>query len=79
VGGHSLLMIEVHDRLRDKTGYRVALLDLFQYPTIRSLAHHLGQRPAEATGEATGLNRGKLRQRLAARQGAFRKAAVDKS
>ena len=74
IGGHSLLMIEVHDRIRDKTGYSVALLDLFQYPTVRSLAHHLSQRSKEATNEATGLNRGKLRHKLAMRQGSIRKA-----
>ncbi|HEV3272931.1 MAG TPA: amino acid adenylation domain-containing protein [Candidatus Methylacidiphilales bacterium] len=74
IGGHSLLMIEVHDQLRDKTGRHVALLDLFQYPTVRSLARHLGQRSDEAAGETTGLHRGKLRQQLAARQVSLRKA-----
>jgi amino acid adenylation domain-containing protein len=74
IGGHSLLMIEVHDQLRDKTGHHVALLDLFQYPTVRSLAHHLGRRSDEVTGETTGLHRGKLRQQLAAKQGSLRKA-----
>lgn len=75
IGGHSLLMIEVHDQLRDKTGYHVALLDLFQYPTVRSLAHHLGtQKSAGVTREVTGLNRGKLRQQLAVRQNSLRKA-----
>jgi len=34
IGGHSLLMIEVHDQLRDKTGHHVALLDLFQLSLI---------------------------------------------
>jgi amino acid adenylation domain-containing protein len=75
IGGHSLLMIEVHDQLRDKTGRHVALLDLFQYPTVRSLAHHLGQRSDEVTGETTGLHRGKLRQQLAAKQVSLRKTA----
>jgi amino acid adenylation domain-containing protein len=68
IGGHSLLMIEVHDKIRDKMGYRVALLDLFQYPTIRSLAQRLGQRSADVKAEATGYNRGKLRQQLTARR-----------
>jgi amino acid adenylation domain-containing protein len=74
IGGHSLLMIDVHDRLRDKTGRDVPLLDLFQYTTVRSLARYLGQRPAEVTSEITGLNRGKLRKQLAARQRSLRKA-----
>jgi hypothetical protein len=54
------------------------LLDLFQYPTVRSLAHHLGQRPSAAPRETTGLKRGKLRQQLAARQGSLRKAVPTK-
>jgi len=70
IGGHSLLMIEVHDQLREKAGQKVALLDLFHYPTIRSLAHHLGQRTDEITPETTGFNRGKLRQQLTARRNA---------
>jgi hypothetical protein len=59
----------VHDQLRDKTEHKVALLDLFQYPTVRSLAEHL-QRPARKLTDSGGLARGKLR--LAARQGAVR-------
>jgi len=79
IGGHSLLMIEVHDQLRDKTGLHVPLLDLFQYPTVRSLAHHLGQRSAEVGNQTTGMNRGKLRQQLAARQNSLRKSGPVKS
>ena len=75
IGGHSLLMIEVHDRIRGVTRLDVTLLDLFQYPTIRSLAHHLGQRTRAAANEATGLNRGKLRKQLTARNGSVRKQA----
>ncbi len=74
IGGHSLLMIEVHDQIRDNAGHNVALLDLFQYPTIRSLARFLNQRSLRQTVGATGLNRGKLRHKLTARQGPIRKA-----
>jgi amino acid adenylation domain-containing protein len=80
IGGHSLLMIEVHDQLRDKTGHHVALLDLFQYPTVRSLAQYLSERGPASLTETTGLNRGKLRQQLAARRGTLRKTVPsDKS
>jgi acyl carrier protein len=74
LGGHSLLMVEVHDQLQEKTGHRVTLLDLFQYPTVRSLAHHLTQSLNHKTGYHTGLNRGKMRQQLAARQKPPRKS-----
>jgi amino acid adenylation domain-containing protein len=72
IGGHSLLMVDVHAQLRE-AGHDVPLLDLFQYPTVRSLARYLGQRSAEVTGEAMGFNRGKLRQQSAARQRSLRK------
>lgn len=42
VGGHSLLMMRLLNRLR--AYYEVSLRDLFAYPTIRSLANALHQR-----------------------------------
>ena len=74
IGGHSLLMVEVHDQLRDKTGHTVALLDLFQYPTVRSLARHIEQRATEAGNGNAAMNRGKMR--LAARQNAMRQSSA---
>jgi amino acid adenylation domain-containing protein len=73
IGGHSLLMVEVHDQLRDKTGHQVALLDLFQYPTVRSLAEFISKRSAKKLTETAGLSRGRLRHQLAARQNSSRK------
>jgi hypothetical protein len=40
VGGTSLLLIEVHRRLQETVG-RVAMVELFQHPTVASLAGHL--------------------------------------
>jgi len=68
IGGHSLLMVEVHDQLRDKAGLQVGLLDLFQYPTVRSLAQFLNLRSNKKPGDTASMDRGKLRQQLAARQ-----------
>ncbi len=42
LGGHSLLLIQVHSRLRDELGLQLSAIDLFKYPTIASLAEHLG-------------------------------------
>lgn len=47
LGGHSLLLIQVHSRLREQLEQPVSQLDLLKYPTIRALARHL--RPAAAT------------------------------
>lgn len=41
VGGHSLLMIQVHNRLREQLGKDISIIDLFARPTIASLAEFL--------------------------------------
>ncbi|MCU1350644.1 MAG: peptide synthetase [Acidobacteria bacterium] len=41
LGGRSLLLVRVHSQLRERHGGNVSILDLFRYPTIRSLAAHL--------------------------------------
>jgi amino acid adenylation domain-containing protein len=41
LGGHSLLMVRVHDRLREAFGEKLTMLDLFKYPTINDLAAFL--------------------------------------
>jgi amino acid adenylation domain-containing protein len=43
LGGHSLLLVQVHHHLQRILSRPIALIDLFQYPTIRSLARHLSQ------------------------------------
>ena len=49
LGGHSLLLIQVHGRLRDELGLQLSAIDLFKYPTIALLAEHLGDpRTSEA-------------------------------
>ena len=51
LGGHSLLLAQVHGRLVEALGRPLPLVKLFEHPTIRSLARHLeghfdGRRPA---------------------------------
>ncbi|MGH9628555.1 MAG: non-ribosomal peptide synthetase, partial [Bryobacteraceae bacterium] len=41
LGGHSLLMVRLHSRLRDAVHADIEIIELFQYPTISSLAEHL--------------------------------------
>jgi amino acid adenylation domain-containing protein len=47
LGGHSLLMVRVHHKLRGVVDRDFSLVDLFQYPTISSLAAYLGEREIE--------------------------------
>ncbi|MGV3525028.1 MAG: amino acid adenylation domain-containing protein [Candidatus Sericytochromatia bacterium] len=41
LGAHSLLMVEARNQIEALTGHALALVDLFEYPTLRSLAAHL--------------------------------------
>jgi amino acid adenylation domain-containing protein/non-ribosomal peptide synthase protein (TIGR01720 family) len=49
LGGHSLLLVQMHSLLREKLQSEFAIVALFEHPTIRGLARYLGQ-PAEASG-----------------------------
>jgi amino acid adenylation domain-containing protein len=40
-GGHSLLLLRVQDRIREDAGIDIPIADLFQYPTVESLARRL--------------------------------------
>ena len=53
LGGHSLRLIRVHSKIRESVDREVAVIDLFRYPTIESLASWLaskGQQIEEVTG-----------------------------
>jgi acyl carrier protein len=43
LGGHSLLMLELHTKLQETFKTDLALVEMFKYPTIASLAEYLGQ------------------------------------
>ncbi len=50
LGGASLMMPQVIIHVHKQTGRELSLVDMFQYPTIASLAEHIQQeeQPAEA-------------------------------
>ncbi len=62
LGGHSLLLIRVQERLQEVLQQEVSVLDLFRYPTVAGLAAHL--QPGEE--EEAGLFARRARERLAA-------------
>ncbi|NEU79519.1 non-ribosomal peptide synthetase [Nostoc sp. UIC 10630] len=49
LGGHSLLIAQVHNQLQQLLPKKVLMVELFQYPTINSLANYLTQSPSENT------------------------------
>jgi non-ribosomal peptide synthase protein (TIGR01720 family) len=48
LGGHSLLLLAAHKRLREQVRADIPVVALFQYPTVRSLARYLGGEAGEA-------------------------------
>ncbi|HEV7667183.1 MAG TPA: amino acid adenylation domain-containing protein [Thermoanaerobaculia bacterium] len=76
LGGHSLLLAQVHLRLReslpDDLGARLSMVELFQHPTIAALARHLRPEPVSGTSGALaepGRLRAELRLGTQARRG----------
>jgi amino acid adenylation domain-containing protein/non-ribosomal peptide synthase protein (TIGR01720 family) len=63
LGGHSLLMIQVHDKLREVFKFEVSMVELFEYPSVVSLAEHLSrQRDATPTENEHLVLAGQLRE-----------------
>ncbi|MBE9060862.1 non-ribosomal peptide synthetase [cf. Phormidesmis sp. LEGE 11477] len=52
IGGHSLLVISAQDNIRQQLAVELSLVDLFRYPTLRSLALHISQIKARQQGES---------------------------
>ncbi|MGH3931824.1 MAG: methyltransferase, partial [Pseudonocardiaceae bacterium] len=67
VGGDSMLVLKVQNLLARRLRREVAIVDLYHYPTVVSLAAHLGA-DAEDSDELDQVTAGALRQRRA-RQG----------
>jgi FkbM family methyltransferase len=47
LGGHSLLMVQVHGRLRETLGRDLSMVEMFQHPTVAALAAHLSREAPE--------------------------------
>jgi acyl carrier protein len=54
-GGHSLLLLQVQDRVKEDLGIEVAVTDLFKYPTVEALAGRLAQLPGRPMPDAEPL------------------------
>ncbi|WP_338868532.1 amino acid adenylation domain-containing protein [Myxococcus stipitatus] len=53
LGGHSLLMVQVHEKLSAAFGRRLSMVELFQHPTVASLSKYLQQtQQPEADGRS---------------------------
>ena len=68
LGGHSLLVVQVSNQLREILNRDLSVVEIFQNPTIKSLAEHLRQKSSaqkklEKTRERVGKQREALNQR----------------
>jgi amino acid adenylation domain-containing protein len=43
LGGHSLLIVQMRDRLQEILQREIAIIELFKYPTVNTLAQHLSR------------------------------------
>lgn len=68
LGGHSLLMVQVHSKLREQFQQDLTMGDLFRYPTIQTLATYLNpmqsQVPPEDPSLQRSLDRGQTRKAI---------------
>ena len=62
LGGHSLLLVRMHDRLRVALKRDFPLVTLFMHPTIRSLARHFNNQVSDQAFETAGVLRDRARQ-----------------
>jgi amino acid adenylation domain-containing protein len=59
LGGHSLLIVQVHNQIKRSFETNLTIAQLFQYPTVEALAAYL-QKPQTAAGSPTGSPAGNL-------------------
>jgi amino acid adenylation domain-containing protein len=73
IGGHSMLVARMQERLAAELGREVTIVELFQFPTVASLAVHLDARgdasaPSPSPAPAEGAERGTSRRDMMRRQ-----------
>jgi len=68
IGGHSLKLIQVQARIEKQLNRKLAVVDLFQYPTIETLSRHLTSGGDIATARESVHNRADSRRQALTRQ-----------
>ncbi|MCP4699800.1 MAG: AMP-binding protein [Gammaproteobacteria bacterium] len=65
-GGHSLLLVQVQAQLQEQFGTLLSVVDLFKYPTIKSLADCFNQSQNEKSAAQRGYERAQVRNQASA-------------
>ena len=68
LGGHSLLLIPLQNRLNTALEENISLIDLFEYPTISALAQHIQQRRPPDAAVQEGFERAARRRSTVSRR-----------
>lgn len=68
LGGHSLLIVQVHQKLKSRLENALSLTDLYRFPTIRSLTDHIGSGAPDAALEVGVSRASRRRERLGLRR-----------
>jgi len=68
LGGHSLQAVRVHGKLRAKFEKDLLLFELFQFPTIESMARYISDEHVEESATDQGLERAETRKELRSRR-----------
>jgi amino acid adenylation domain-containing protein len=63
LGGHSLLVIQAHSKMREEKKWEISIIDLFNYPTVSQLAKHVRKQEDEEGEKKQGQERGESRRR----------------
>ncbi|MGN7610531.1 amino acid adenylation domain-containing protein [Magnetococcales bacterium HHB-1] len=74
IGGHSLLILPLRNRLKETFNRAISPVDIFQYPTIQALANHLMPKTHKAPQKKSGRKGRNRRTQRASHQ----KAALDR-
>ncbi len=68
LGGHSLLVVQVHRQLRDQIERPLSLTDLYRFPTIRTLVRHLSSEDDAGASAEAAADRGERRRAALSRR-----------
>ncbi len=79
IGGHSLLAVQAHRRLRETLQRNLSITDIFRFPTIATLAAYLDQAPgADGAASQRGVDRAAGRRAAMQRRGVRPSVTADK-
>lgn len=79
LGGHSLLLIRLNNRLREALRKELPVVELFKYPTVSALAEHLSRSQTQPTASRTGRRDSESRTASLSRQRELRRRQTNRS